>query len=392
MGLSKLWKKFRYLGYDKATIKKCENDLNLDNIRMICGVSLLLIVILIIITSFYLIFDNKLIRNLICITSAMLLIMVYISGKIILKKPKRCTSRNTRVLMNIFSLLCFLVGIYLGTFAAGGNMAVAPIWMFFFAVLIFNNTPLQNMFVFVVYGGLFVYCSYITKEPIIFYYDIMHSVTSIIASCLMSWYKTRMKVENVLALRHLEKKNLAIYETMEEQEKETALLRHKAERDEMTGLYKKQLFKQNVLEIMSVSKDSSRHALACLDIDDFKNINDSFGHMFGDDVIKETVYTVKEICGNNGFVGRFGGDEFMLFFKNYEDLSDLESKTQRLIDSCKKTYEQDGMRRKTSISIGIALYPEDGQGFNELFECADKALYHAKHKGKGVYSFYKDIK
>ena len=228
-----------------------------------------------------------------------------------------------------------------------------------------------------------------TKSQEIFNYDIMHAFTSMLTAFIMSWSKSQMKVENILALEALKNKNMAIMETVEEQEKETELLRHWTERDELSGFFRKKAFEEEVKKILNDSEAGGFHALACCDIDNFKKINDSFGHLFGDDVLKEMVSVIKSELSLNCILGRFGGDEFMIFIKDVDSVISLHTQMERLVRKSTKIYCSNGVRESISLSIGVAMYPGDGTTYKDLFEHADFALYEAKRQGKGICRLYK---
>lgn len=382
--------KLRYLGYDKETVKRCRPYMDEDNLKTLRTVCRLLFFMLAGLTAFYVAFDNNWVRNGICAASALVLLGLHRSARSMLKKPETRSSARVDALIYILSVLCFSVAIYMGTFAMADNMAVPPIWMFFFAVQIFNRLPVQNFIVLTLSFLAFVVCSYVTKEPYIFGYDVMHASTSAIASIFMAWSKSRLKMENILAIEQMQNEHMAIQEAVEVQEKEAALLRHRASRDEMTGLYKKISFEQKVQEYIDTSDDESMHALICLDVDNFKNINDSFGHLFGDDVLKEIVAGIRaELCSED-LAGRFGGDEFLLFIPSVSDLGYLARTISRIIANCQKTYIVGGVTQRISLSAGISLFPTDSTSYETLLHKADSALYHAKRAGKGDYCFYSD--
>lgn len=376
------WKRFWNLGYDKDVITKVRSDMDKDNIIMVRNVNILLIIIIIILLLFYTLFDNNFSRNIVCSVSIALLIILLIISNNTLKNSTKITPEKTDLLINALSFLCFTVGIYLGTFAAPNDMAVPTIWMFFFAVLIFNRLPAQNILVLGISGIIFFVCSFALKGSHHFQYDVMHGVTSIIASIYMSWYKSKQKLENILALHRLKDVNLAIMETVEEQEKEAVHLRYRAEYDELSGFYKKASFEKMIMDILNTAKEDQTHILICSDIDNFKNINDSFGHLYGDEVLKEIVQNIVTEIGNDSIYGRFGGDEFLAFMKDVTDMSEFLTRISCLEKSCNKTYMKHGIERQVSLSVGYAIFPKDGNTYKKLFERADAKLYEEKKRKK----------
>ncbi len=158
-------------------------------------------------------------------------------------------------------------------------------------------------------------------------------------------------------------------------------LNEKLSIDPMTGILNKTSMQNAIREYMVLSKPTDRHALFMIDTDNFKAINDNLGHMFGDDVIRFVANTVKETFRESDFVGRVGGDEFMVFMKNatYEV---AKARADALNVAMRRTFEKDGIEVAISCSIGVAFYSKDGADFETLYQNADACLYEAKRGGK----------
>lgn len=159
-----------------------------------------------------------------------------------------------------------------------------------------------------------------------------------------------------------------------------------ASKDSATGLMNKRAIMEYAAQKIK-GADGAQLALMVIDIDDFKNINDTYGHLFGDQVIFRLAETIKRIVGIRGSVARFGGDEFVVLLENCDE------ETMGYI--LKTIYGEIGIlfadthpELHVSVSTGISNYPMDGQTYEELFLKADKALYIAKANGKNSYVFY----
>lgn len=131
-------------------------------------------------------------------------------------------------------------------------------------------------------------------------------------------------------------------------------------------------------------------ALVIIDLDHFKPINDRFGHLAGDKVITRTAQKIKEVVGEDGVVGRFGGDEFMLVLENVANVSILRGALRAIMVQVKKEFEGNFDDIVLSCSVGAAVYPANGTTYDELFKKADFCLYRAKDKGRDRYVFYRD--
>lgn len=163
--------------------------------------------------------------------------------------------------------------------------------------------------------------------------------------------------------------------------------------DPGTGLFNKRAINEYTIERLHECEHTHESLyLAMIDVDDFKTINDTYGHMFGDEVLSGISELIRSVMDSRGVAGRFGGDEFMVLFENVESEKDLR----RIIKTMTKNIQWAFADKADSLSIttswGIAKYPEDGTSLEELFKKADKALYIAKAKGKNRYIIYDEQK
>ncbi|HBF3837924.1 Cyclic di-GMP phosphodiesterase Gmr [Clostridioides difficile] len=169
--------------------------------------------------------------------------------------------------------------------------------------------------------------------------------------------------------------------------KQIEKLQHISEKDALTGIYNraeterqiKKYFEKN-LNVMG--------ALFMIDTDNFKQINDTEGHMIGDIVLTEMASGIKKIMRDSDVVGRIGGDEFTIFMKNISSVKDAEKKAEELLYMFRHLFQKEKSFLKVTCSIGIAIYPKDGTTFKEIYARADKALYQAKNMGKNNYVIY----
>ncbi len=182
---------------------------------------------------------------------------------------------------------------------------------------------------------------------------------------------------------------IGFIENIDELEKEAVLLKEMSELDTLTKTYNKGTTESLIEKTIAVSsKNTDKHSLLILDLDNFKSINDTFGHQFGDDVIRELASYLSGIVRHNDVVGRIGGDEFFVFLKDTLSDSLVVEKCQSICTHFHKSYEKDGKSVSISASIGVANYPAHGTSFSQLYQHADIALYHVKEQGKNNYEFY----
>lgn len=170
----------------------------------------------------------------------------------------------------------------------------------------------------------------------------------------------------------------------------TKRLEYQASIDSLTKCLNKMATRDAVDSILSGGVKSGRHALFMLDIDDFKGINDNLGHHFGDYVLTELAQQLESILRSGELVGRVGGDEFLVFLQDMKDIPSVEKKAVQIADVFRKAFKGAHKEIKISGSIGIALFPDDGETYDELCRKADCALYASKREGKNRFTFYND--
>lgn len=165
-------------------------------------------------------------------------------------------------------------------------------------------------------------------------------------------------------------------------------LRLKAETDALTGVLNREQTQLQIMEYLR-GNPAGMSALFVIDMDNFKQINETHGHMLGDVVLTEIASVMKRLAGRRGVVGRIGGDEFVIFMKNVKGSEEAEESAEDLQKEFRSLFQNEKLSLLITSSIGIALYPRDGTGYKELFNHGDEALYHAKMLGKDRYYIYR---
>ena len=166
-------------------------------------------------------------------------------------------------------------------------------------------------------------------------------------------------------------------------------LEKRAKTDLLTGLLNKSAA-QDLIGMMMANyrKEGEHSALLMIDADHFKDINDTFGHAEGDKVLAEVGRIIKNSCRAADVAGRIGGDEFVIFMRSIVEPENACQLADRLQQQVFRAFENTPLAGRVSLSIGIALCPEHGAQFDELFKAADKALYLVKARGRGAYRVY----
>lgn len=150
--------------------------------------------------------------------------------------------------------------------------------------------------------------------------------------------------------------------------------------DKLTGVANRSLFYELGERFLNEAKrNNSLLGLMFIDVDNFKSINDTFGHKTGDQTLVLIADILKKSTRKSDVVARFGGDEFLILLPNIKSLYNYEMIASRIINSQNKVKKCNGKDINISLSIGVSFYPDDGENINELIEKADKAMYSVKH-------------
>ncbi len=162
-----------------------------------------------------------------------------------------------------------------------------------------------------------------------------------------------------------------------------------AHHDALTALPNRVLFQDRMHQsIVNAERQKSKVALLYLDIDHFKSVNDSLGHRIGDLLLKQVVTRLQETLRQGDTISRQGGDEFLILIDSMSDFSPVMCVIEKIAKSMKIPFNIDEHQIHTSTSIGIAIYPDDGNDFDTLLQHADTAMYHAKNSGRNTYHFF----
>ena len=165
-------------------------------------------------------------------------------------------------------------------------------------------------------------------------------------------------------------------------------LQDRAERDPLTKLLNKQIGRKQAEEYFAQFPQGVSCALLIIDLDNFKEVNDRYGHLFGDAVLTKAAKEIRKLFRSQDIIARIGGDEFMVIMRGISDKKLVESRCARLLTAFRNTFQNQQYNLPLSCSIGVALAPQHGVGYYDLFRHADQALYRAKDQGKGGFVFY----
>jgi len=170
----------------------------------------------------------------------------------------------------------------------------------------------------------------------------------------------------------------------------TKQLRHLANHDALTGLPNRRALEAHLATVTSrAATGAGRYALLYMDIDNFKSINDTLGHQFGDRILREISGRLLELAKERTFLARLGGDEFTLVVNEISSTEAIDVCVSRIMRSFQRPLRIDDRDILVTLSIGVAMCPEHGQSVDAMLRAADSALFHAKGRGRNRFSVYR---
>lgn len=242
-----------------------------------------------------------------------------------------------------------------------------------FIVLLFSlpmfitDTPLRVILFTTIMTIVFLLVSFTTKASDIFEIDLAYAITASILSDVVAIYMQCLKINQFIMLYDLKEQR---------------------DRDGLTKCYVKEVGIAKIREKL-LKKSKAIRPLLVIDIDNFKKINDTKGHLIGDVALTAVGKAIRYEFGDEAIIARFGGDEFIVFFTQTTTKSKIETSVatvkRRVQTECRAILELD-----ITFSCGVAFFPYDGDNYDDLFSNADKALYAAKKSGKDRICYYEE--
>ena len=185
---------------------------------------------------------------------------------------------------------------------------------------------------------------------------------------------------------------LAIARDISEHKQTEEKLTYMATHDILTGFPNRTLFDDRLtLAIAQAKRNKKKLAVMLFDLDRFKEVNDVMGHRVGDQLLKVVSKRIEDLLRKSDTIARMGGDEFLLLLPEISQIEDATKIARKIIDSFKNPFKIDHQKIHITTSIGIVIYPEDGEDSETLIKNADIAMYQVKEKGRNNYQFYKKL-
>ncbi|MBE5898347.1 MAG: GGDEF domain-containing protein [Lachnospiraceae bacterium] len=349
----------------KKYMKDNEAEVTSNNQRMLKTISVIYFVVIICYNIIVPVFFNE--WGVSYIYQIALIVHIVILALILLRYRKGLRSkREVQIVCAAFQLyvMAFLVIVSLVPFD-NGQPAVyfAPIAMGFAVVFIYSFKTA------VVLG--IVECASLIITTMIFKSDVL----------FINGFSTILSLVIVIYVVYV------VYANRARESKHRKKLRKMGQTDKLTNIYNRAATEMMSQEYIQENRDK-KYALMIIDIDEFKSVNDTYGHQTGDKVIQSVAKIIEEAAGTRNIAGRMGGDEFMIFIKGWNTEDDIKEIAAQILRNAQKI-EMPDERVKVSCSIGVcALKEDEWMEYDDMFSCADKALYYIKENGKNCCAFY----
>ena len=182
---------------------------------------------------------------------------------------------------------------------------------------------------------------------------------------------------------------LAVKEDITQRKLQAEQILHQAHFDALTDLPNRFLSLDRLTQLLNeAQRNDEKVAVLFLDLDDFKKVNDTLGHETGDNLLIDSAQRLRSVVRSGDTVGRLGGDEFIVLLGGLAEASAAQPIVENLLDRFRDAFRIDGRELMMTISIGIAVYPSDGDNASQLLRNADSAMYHSKELGRNTYSYF----
>lgn len=198
--------------------------------------------------------------------------------------------------------------------------------------------------------------------------------------------------QNISAVRDAEGhviRYISVFYDLSEQKQNAEHIHHLAYYDALTDLPNRQLLRERCDHgIEQARRDRKSLALLFLDLDRFKHVNDTLGHPVGDELLRMVAQRLRGCLRHGDTVARLGGDEFIILLENHPSMFDAEEVARKILQAIEQPFYVHGHKLEIGTSIGISMYPADGEDSTTLIKHADLAMYQAKEQGRGNFHFY----
>ena len=352
-----------YGGFDESAYSSYAYEINKANLRALKQISLAGTILGLLLTIGSLLPLPFLNLNSGYIGMTAIFSTMYISSKTILSKH----SNMILPCYYAFLLVIFIIACIMGTYMQPNSNAVTII-VFIVALPLFvlDKAYRLDLFMGIVCTG-FCITTFYYKDGNLARMDCVNMIVFFVISNIISYQSIRTKMNEIISRE---------------------ILRSERDTDGLTGLWNRRFCVKKIIQYMNNTQNNA--VMILLDIDNFKDINDMYGHDCGDEMLKLFSDKLSRAFRNTDIVSRIGGDEFLVFLPKCDCMSVVLDKLFRFLADTKKIKAEEYPILEIGASAGLSIYPEQGSGFLELYKNADCALYKAKENGKNCFFVYEE--
>lgn len=274
--------------------------------------------------------------------------------------------KTLRIVCYVFLTAVYLFAAVSGTIGSPDQSAILYFILLFVGPLLFIDKPYRMALFLIIMTVIFRRLALYYKTPGIAEFDVRNAVSYTALAILLYLLTSRTKADEHRLRWEIAKQR---------------------DTDELTKLLTKNAVERKITRYME-KYPSQPAMMLVIDLDNFKHINDTFGHAYGDAVLRLMGECIRNNFREDDYKGRFGGDEFVVFLPGVDDKQQVVTYVNNLVQMMKTRVRTPESANPVHGSIGIAMYPKHASTYEELFEKADEALYHSKERGKDRYTFY----
>ena len=340
---------------DRKTLKLIKPFTDESNLKLLKGTSLTCIILLILPLLEIIVFKELSHRVFLYSSFLILSTSIYTLACLFAKK-------YPAIILPLFYLMfitCLSYGTWLGVFETPELTGVTFNVVLFVFPLLVSDMPWHSDVIIVLFGCIYLFFSRKVKPNFLYNIEFMNVMNSMVLSLIISTIRQIQNVNDYTA---------------------RFLLKRQRDTDSLSGLNSRMALKTN-LEL-SFKKASNSGCIMFIDVDNFKHINDTYGHDIGDEMIIEIGHCLRQVSRETDLTGRYGGDEFIIFFSGKADNDFAEKKANEILEYVKNCDLAKRLDENISVSIGCILFENIEKKPEELISEADNLLYIAKDKGK----------
>jgi diguanylate cyclase (GGDEF)-like protein len=187
----------------------------------------------------------------------------------------------------------------------------------------------------------------------------------------------------------IEEGSIFVYIDISARKERESRIQHLADHDALTGLLNRRLLEDRLAQALTLARrNEAMVAVMLIDLDGFKAVNDQFGHLTGDYVLRTVARRLKDCVRESDTIARLGGDEFVVLLAGQRSAEDSTVVAEKILGALAEPVAAGGRRFEIGASIGISIFPRDGANAEQLLKHADAAMYRVKEAGKNRYQFY----